>query len=205
MKNKWTDFAFLMTISVFLVAFININLVLVALFCFTFPFVIAAITKKQKWCRSICPRKSMFLKVISKISLKRKAPKFLTSKFLRTFFVVYFAIFLSVVMLSTYMVYQGTIEPILHVKFFLFFDAFNLPQVFTLEGYETLSHFSYRIYSGLFTTTMIGLTLGILFKPTSWCVICPINTLTRDMVKGFKKKEEKRLLKQSKKEQLEMN
>jgi polyferredoxin len=43
------------------------------------------------------------------------------------------------------------------------------------------AHLSFRVYSMMFTTTVIGLLFGFVYKPRTWCMVCPVNTIS-DMV-----------------------
>ena len=80
---------------------------------------------------------------------------------------------------STIMVALGRMDGLLHVRLFMAFQApFTLPQLFSVQLPEFLTHFSYRIYSMTLSSTLIGLALGILYAPRTWCAVCPVNTLS---------------------------
>lgn len=46
-----------------------------------------------------------------------------------------------------------------------------------------LTHLSYRFYSMMMTTTLIGLVLAMVYKPRTWCTICPIATVSDVILK----------------------
>ncbi len=82
-------------------------------------------------------------------------------------------------LMSTTAVYFGRILPMDFVRLFMVFKApFVLPQLLTLNLPTWLIHYSYRIFSMLFSSVLIGFTLGFIYAPRSWCVICPVNTLS---------------------------
>jgi hypothetical protein len=174
---------FFITILFFFVSMINITFAILAVVCFILPFYYYLKYKKKIWCQYICPRAGMFNVLLSKISLNLKAPKILSGKFIKEFFTNYFFVSLTVVIFSTFMVYIGKIMPMTQVRFFLFFVVpFDLPQLININAAPALIHFGYRVYSMLFTTVIIGMILGFLYKPRTWCSICPISTLTTKKV-----------------------
>ena len=66
---------------------------------------------------------------------------------------------------------------------------FDLPQVISIEAPNYLTHLSFRIYSMMFSTTIIGLVLGYLYKPRAWCTVCPIGQLTTDLTNHINKQK----------------
>lgn len=177
---KKTDNLFLVTILFFIVSTINILFGLIALLCFITPFIINYLSKSNIWCRKYCPRASFLTVVLSKISLGLKLPKWLTGKVFKQIMIYYFLINLFFAVLSTIMVSIGKVDPIDYVRVLIVFKApFKLPQMIVYSVPRGLLHFSYRIYSIMFTSTILGLITGLIFKPRTWCTICPMNQLLR--------------------------
>ena len=91
-----------------------------------------------------------------------------------------------------YMVAQNNIMPMNIVRFLMVYQIpIELPQLMHIALPDVISHIGFRIFSIMFTSTVIGMILGILFKPRTWCVICPVQTLTtitRDYMKQELKK-----------------
>jgi len=52
----------------------------------------------------------------------------------------------------------------------------NLLDIGVVPGWVV--HLGFRAYSMMVTTTIIGLLVGYLYRPKSWCVICPMGTLS---------------------------
>ena len=133
-KNIQNDL-FFVTILFFLIGMINITFVIFAIFCFVLPFYYYLRYSKKVWCQYICPRAGMFNKLLSKISLNLSIPKIITGKFMKSFFVNYFFVSLTIVIFSTIMVSLGRVMPINHVRFFLVFKIpFDLPQLITINA-----------------------------------------------------------------------
>lgn len=72
--------------------------------------------------------------------------------------------------------------------------TFKLPWHWACHG--TLFHpgaaqFAFGFYSVMLTSTILGLITMALFKPRSWCVYCPMGTMTQliCMVKSSKRKK----------------
>ena len=158
---------------------VNIQLSILGGLCFIIPFIQYKIYKDKVWCKYYCPRAGLFVKLLGKVGLKRKMPKFMTSKKLKRGIVIYFAVNVFFAIMSTIMVLIGRIPPIDHVRFLILFKApFDLPQFIDYNLSLPLIHLGYRIYSIMLTSTIIGTILGFIYSPRTWCVICPVSTLT---------------------------
>lgn len=178
-KKNYQNILFIYTILFFIVGVINISFAIVGLICFITPFVLYAIYKEKVWCKYFCPRAGFFNKVISKISFKRKIPKWITRKILKDAFLVYFGTNIILIIMSTIMVALGRMYPLDEVRFFILFRLpFDLPQLLDITSTNSLIHLGYRVYSLMLTSTTIGIILGIIYKPRTWCIICPVQTLT---------------------------
>ena len=46
------------------------------------------------------------------------------------------------------------------------------------------AQFAFGFYSVMLTSTLLGLLTMILFKPRSWCVYCPMGTMTQLICKA---------------------
>jgi len=176
---------FWLTVLFFALGLVHISFAAAGVLCFTIPFYYFFRYREKIWCQSVCPRAGFFSRVMSKISLGLKAPKWLTSKRVRDGFEIYFWAGLLVIALSTAMVAAGRVAPIEQVRFLMIFTVpFELPQLLSFDAPPALTHFGYRVYSMMFTTVLIGSALAVLFRPRTWCAVCPVGTLTT----GKKKK-----------------
>ncbi len=178
MKNIQNQI-FVFTMIFFGLGMIHISFALVGLLCFTIPFIQYFIHKDKFWCKYVCPRAGFFNRVIAKINLGLKPPRFLTTAATKEIVVTYFAVNLFFVVMSTLMVSFGRIEPLEEIRFLIYFTVpIRLPQLLAVEVAAPLLHLSYRVYSMIFTSVLVGSVLGILYRPRTWCAICPVNTLT---------------------------
>lgn len=171
------DVSFIGTLLFFGLSLLHISFALVGLVCAATPFILHAMHQDKRWCRKVCPRASLFTRVLSKLSLGLRAPGWLFGQGGRTAFLIWFFVNFGVALMSTFGVAVGRIGPLAHARFLMAFP-FALPQMLDLAVPDPILHFSYRLFSLMFTSTTIGLLLGLLFKPRSWCAVCPISTLT---------------------------
>ncbi len=183
------DLTFIITIAILVLGFVNIYFVYIGLLCYTLPFIIYLVRRKNVWCTKICPRSS-FLSIVGKIPIDFKRPKWF--KHLKKIILVYFFINITIMIMTTVNVYAGNIEPIARVRFFMVFPLINdLPQYSDFYINDWSMHLAYRIYSSFLSTTIAGVILAILYKPRTWCSICPVMTI----LNSGKKKNKKRIIK----------
>ncbi len=183
-KNHQNIF-FIFTVIFFILGILNIAFASVGIICILTPIILFAVYKERIWCKYYCPRAGFFTKVLSKISLKRKLPKFFTGKKLIEGVIIYFGVNLLFITMSTIMVSLGRIAPIEQIRFLIFFGLpITLPQLVSISAPLWLVHFGYRMYSVMFTSIVIGLVLGFIYMPRAWCVICPIKTITSNKKKA---------------------
>lgn len=97
----------------------------------------------------------------------------------------YFGISLTFILLSTFGVARGVKSPMEYLRFLIVIPIpFQIPQAFDLLNIAPwLTHLSYRFYSMMMTTTILGLILALIYKPRTWCSICPISTISSKILK----------------------
>jgi len=63
--------------------------------------------------------------------------------------------------------------------------TFKLPWHFAYPGGVTdwVAQFAFGFYSVMLTSTVLGLITMALFKPRTWCVYCPMGTMTQMVCK----------------------
>jgi polyferredoxin len=181
MKKKWTDKLYIFTILLFTLGFFNIIFAWLGFACMIIPFVLLAKDGKKTWCQSYCPRASLFTVLFrGKSQNSRTVPKWLTGDKAKMFFLIYFSFNLFILFMSTLMVFRGRIDAMERVRFMIAFQLpWNMPQLLNISFIPSWAvHLSFRVYSMMFSTTVIGLVLGFLYKPRTWCTVCPVNTIS---------------------------
>ncbi len=189
MKNS--RFLFLFTLTYFALGFVNIHFALLGLVCMALPLILLLKNKKKTWCQGYCPRASLYTncgKLKGKSS--RKTPMFFINGHMKWIMLAYFAISLFFIIGSTLKVASGSMMPMNYLRFLLVIPIRGeMPQLIELSVIAPwLTHFSYRFYSMMMTTTTLGLILAFIYKPRTWCTVCPIATVSDIYIKSCKSK-----------------
>lgn len=182
MKNY--KYLFVFTLTYFALGFLNIHFALLGLICMTLPIILLIKNTKKTWCQGYCPRASLYSKcgkLTSKYSYK--TPTFFIKGFMKWIMLGYFAVSLTLIILSTIAVANGK-PPLDIVKFLIVFPLGKIPQAFNIVSPPWVLHLSYRFYSMMATTTALGLILALIYKPRTWCTICPISTISELYIKS---------------------
>lgn len=182
-KSLWSIF----TLIYFLLGFINIAFAYLALVCMTLPFLLLIREKKNRWCGGVCPRAD-YLSFLRFFNVGLKSPSWLLGDKMKGNILMYFCLNMMFIVLSTVAVGQGSMAAIERVRLFIFLEIpREMPQLwkpFLLS--PTLSHLAFRLYSVMLSSTILGTVLAVLFKPRSWCAICPVMTLSTNYLKKKK-------------------
>lgn len=187
MKNY--KYLFLITLLYFGLGFINIHFALLGIICMALPIILLLKNKKKTWCQGYCPRANLYTacgKKTNKFSFK--TPKFFIKGKMKWIMLIYFVISLFIIIMSTIKVAAGSAPPMLYLRFLIIFPLdFGLPQLIEFNGIiPWITHLSYRFYSMMMTTTALGLILAVVYKPRTWCTICPIATVSEIYIKNQK-------------------
>lgn len=174
-------YLFFITIFYFILGFINIHFAILGLICMITPFILLFKTHKKIWCQNYCPRSSLYTACGKLKKISKKSPLFFAKGNIKWIILLYFSISLLLIIISTVKVGMGMLEPAKNLKFLMIVPIpFSLPQFIQFSNVTPwLTHFAYKFYSMMMTTTILGLILAILYKPRTWCTICPISTLSQ--------------------------
>lgn len=184
-ERKKIKYLFIITLSYFALGFVNITMAMAALLCMIIPFILLYRNREKVWCKKYCPRAD-YLSLFRVFNSGFKTPRWLTDEKMKKIVFQYFCINMFFIIMSTFMVYSGNFQPILNVRFLIAFQFPGVfPQLWNIPAVpDALTHFSFRLYSIMFTSTVLGTLLAILFKPRTWCAICPINTISSVLLKA---------------------
>ena len=78
------------------------------------------------------------------------------------------------------MVFLDKRDPIEKVRFLMAFQLpWIMPNLLDIGMMpDWVVHLGFRVYSMMFTTTIIGLLVGYLYRARNWCAICPMGALS---------------------------
>ena len=65
--------------------------------------------------------------------------------------------------------------------------TFDLPWHWAYHGtlfHQGVAQFAFGFYGVMLTSTVLGLATMVIFKPRSWCVYCPMGTMTQLICKA---------------------
>lgn len=181
MGKRWDRYLYLVTLLFFTLGFFNIMFAFLGLICLILPFIFLVKDKKKTWCQRYCPRSNLFTRLFKGRSLTGQfGLDWLIKGNGKWIMLVYFGFNLFVITMSTIRVSRDLMEPLERIRFLIaFILPWRIPQLFNYGQIpDWVLHLSFRIYSMMFTTTVLGLVLGWLFYPRTWCQVCPINTLS---------------------------
>lgn len=181
MKQILIKHSYFFTLIFFSLGFFNIFFGWLGFFCLILPFIFIAKDKKNSWCQSYCPRANLLSTVLKPFSkVNRVIPQWLLSGKGKSIMMVYFSLNMFMILMSTLMVFMDRREPLDKIRLLIAFQLpWDIPQLLHFPGLsDWIIHLSFRMYSMMLTTTIIGLVLGTLYRPRTWCTICPMATLT---------------------------
>ena len=183
MMKKWYDYLWIWTIIYFALGFFNILFAWLGMIDFLVPLGFAIFGGNKYFCNSFCGRGQLLGKIGSKLSFNRPTPKWMRSKWFRYAFRVFFLTMFGNIIFQTYLVGVGAESLKEGIKLFW---TFNVPwdwaySAGTVPGW--IAKFSFGFYSLMLTSTIIGIVVMVLFKPRTWCVFCPMGTMTQGICK----------------------
>ncbi len=169
---------YVITLLYFFLGFISIYTALSALFCMSIPFLLIGMYKEKRWCHHYCPRASLTTLTGRRKGSWRDAPKSWSDGSARKFILWYFSLNLLFIAGSTIQVGLGSMAPMPYVRLFIAIPLWPLWQLIDPSGPAWLIHLSYRFYSMMLSSTLLGLLFSRLWRPRSWCAVCPVGTLS---------------------------
>ena len=139
----------------------------------------------KAFCNRYCGRGQLFRVLGNQCHCSRNkpTPKWLSSKWFRYGFLVFFLCMFGNIVFQTYLVGAGAASLKEAIKLFW---TFRIPWGWTYTAgtvADWIAQFSFGFYSLMLTSTLIGLIVMALFKPRSWCTFCPMGTMTQGICK----------------------
>jgi len=126
-----------------------------------------------------CGRGQLLGLIGEKLKLSRSVPppKFLRARWFRYGFLTFFMSMFVLMLFSTYKVFTGA--PLEETVTLLW--LFKLPWQWADVGMVSpwIAQFAFGFYSVMLTSEVLGFFTMILYRPRSWCVYCPMGTMTQ--------------------------
>lgn len=185
-KKKWYDYLWIVSLAYLILGCFNILFAWLGLFCFFIPLVISMVKGNKSYCNKFCGRGQLFGLIGGKFGLSRKKdiPKWMKSKYFRYGFLIFFLTMFVLMLWNTYLVFAG-MKNLSQATTLLW--SFRVPWNWAYHGTffsPGVAQFAFGFYSVMMTSTILGLVTMIFFKPRSWCVYCPMGTMTQLICKA---------------------
>ncbi|MEG1256767.1 4Fe-4S binding protein [Clostridium sp.] len=182
MKNKkslW-EYMWILSSMYLLLGLFNILFAWLGMLCFIIPLVISLTKGNKSYCNKYCGR-GQLLELLGynlKLSRNKPIPKFLKTKYFRYGFLIFFLTMFFNMGFNTYLVFKGTsnLKQVLTILW-----SFKLPWNFVEFSYVSpwITQFAFGFFSLMVTSTLLGIITMFAYKPRSWCVYCPMGTMTQ--------------------------
>ena len=181
MKKKWYDYLWIWSILYFILGFFNILFAWLGMIDFLVPLFMALFFRNKWFCNHMCGRGQLFrlLGKNLKCSRSKPTPKWMTSRYFRYGFLVFFLCMFGNMLFQTWLVASGAQSLREVIKLFW---TFRLPWNWAYTAGTTadwIAQYSFGFYSLMLTSTIIGLIVMVLYMPRSWCTFCPMGTMTQ--------------------------
>ena len=184
--RHWYDYLWIASMTYLILGFFNIMFAWLGLICFLVPLAISIVTGSKLYCNRYCDRGQLFSILGKKLHLSpnREIPGWMKSKAFRYGFLVFFLVMFCQMLFNTYLVFRGTsgLKQAVTVLW-----TFRLPWQHAYHGTGLplwTAQFAFGFYSVMLTSTILGLATMVLFRPRSWCVYCPMGTMTQMICKA---------------------
>lgn len=184
-KNKsklWNEYLYIFSVVYLILGLFNIIFAWLGLICFAIPLIISLKGGGKTYCNKYCGRGQLFNLLGKKYSRNKPMPKFLKSNFFRYGFLTFFMTMFMIMLFNTYLVFAGTsnLKEVITLVW-----TFKVPWSWVYTDFVSpwVAQFAFGFYSMMLTSTILGLITMILYKPRSWCVYCPMGTMTHGISK----------------------
>lgn len=178
-RAPWYDYLWIASALYLALGVFNILFAWLGLLCFVIPLLVAALRGNKAYCNRYCGRGQLFELLGGRLGLSRgkTPPRFLRSRWFRWGFLAYFMTMFGLMLWATAQVFAGA--PLKKAVTLLW--VFRLPWQWADVSavHPGAAQFAFGFYGVMLTSTVLGLITMLLFKPRSWCVYCPMGTMTQ--------------------------
>ena len=184
-KKYWYDYLWIWSIIYFALGFFNILFAWLGMIDFLVPLIFAVIGGNKQFCNRYCGRGQLFsaLGKDKKCSRGRPTPRWMSSKWFRYGFLLFFLTMFGNILFQTWLVASGASSLREVIKLFW---TIRVPWGWTYTAGmvpDWIAQYSFGFYSLMLTSTLIGLIVMVLYKSRTWCSFCPMGTMTQGICK----------------------
>ena len=180
MSKHWYHYLWIWSVIYFALGFFNILFAWLGMISFCLPLVIAIFGGSKAFCNRYCDRGQLLRALGSQAGLSRRRdiPVWMRSKFFRYGFLIFFLAMFAQMLYATYLVYTGVTTL---GEFVTLFWSVRVPWewAYPVKVAPWAAQFAFGLYSLMLTSAILGIITMLFFKPRSWCVYCPMGTMTQ--------------------------
>lgn len=180
MKRHWYHYLWLYSLFFFAMGYFHIMFAWLGLISFILPLVFAVGFGTKGFCNRYCDRGQLLRMLGSQLGWSRghDMPEWMKHKWFRYGFMLFFLAMFADIIYMTWQVSQGSSA--MQESITLFWSI-ALPWTGAYDGGTALwaAEFAFRLYSLMLTSALIGIASMLYYRPRSWCVYCPMGTLTQ--------------------------
>ncbi|MDR0465777.1 MAG: 4Fe-4S binding protein [Deltaproteobacteria bacterium] len=179
MKKRWYEYLWIASVLYLTLGVFNILFAWLGLIPLFVPLIISICGGGKAFCNKYCDR-GQLLELLGRapaLSRMKAPPKFLRSAWFRYGFLTFFMTMFGLMIYATVQVFAGA--PLKQA--ITLFWTFDVPWHWALSAQAGpwVAQFAFGFYGIMLTSTMLGVVTLILFRPRSWCVYCPMGTMTQ--------------------------
>lgn len=192
-KSHWYNYLWIWSVVYFAMGFFHILFAWLGLISFFLPLIFAVGVGSKGFCNRYCDRGQLLRALGGQkgFSRRKDVPDWMKSKAFRYGFLAFFMAMFANMLCMTYRVYAGAAD--LRETVTLFWSI-PVPWSFAYAGGAEpwAAQFAFGFYSMMLTSAILGILTMLAYKPRSWCVYCPMGTMTQMIckMKAGKEKEE---------------
>lgn len=180
--KKLFQYSFVFTLLYFTLGMFNILFAWLGMICFITPLLISIFMGTKDYCNIYCGRGRLYSFLGKKFSMNKPTPFFFKTPYFRYGFFIFFFLMFGSILLKTYYVMIGAnnLEEIITLLW-----TFDFPWEYKeIASIPTwITQYAFGFYSLMLTTTILGLISMVVHKPRSFCVYCPMGTMTQGICK----------------------
>jgi len=188
-KKHWYDYLWIASLLYLTLGIFNILFAWLGLICFITPLMISIVKGNKTYCNKFCGRGQLFGLIGGNLGLSRKKnpPRFLHSNWFRYGFLTFFMTMFLLMLTKTFLVFFGA--DLKETVTLLW--VFKLPWNWTNTSFvpPAAASFAFGFYGVMLTSTVLGFATMLLFKPRTWCIYCPMGTMTQGICKLKNRKD----------------
>lgn len=192
MKKHWYNYLWIWSLVFFALGFFNIIFAWLGLISFFLPLIFAIGFGNKLFCNRYCDRGQLLRMLGSQLgfSRKRDMPNWMKSRAFRYGFLIFFLTMFSNMLYTTYLVGAGARNV---TEVVTLFWTFKVPWAWATSAAAApwAVQFAYGFYSTMLTSALLGILTMLFFRPRSWCVYCPMGTMTQLICKAKARAKDK--------------